>query len=107
VPNFKYFLLALTSPTGGGRSVGIVRSRTKAMEVSLVYLGFQCLHHPPYSPDMVPSDYHLFLGLKKTIERSLFFNRRGSYCCLGDLVGRTTFWIFFFEWLAEVRAKGL
>jgi hypothetical protein len=24
--------LALTSPTGGGRSVGIVRSRTKAME---------------------------------------------------------------------------
>jgi len=24
--------LGLTSPTGGGRSVGIVRSRTKAME---------------------------------------------------------------------------
>ena len=29
--------LALTSPTGGGRSVGIVRSRTKATEFSLVY----------------------------------------------------------------------
>ena len=28
--------LALTSPTGGGRSVGIVRSRTKATEFSLV-----------------------------------------------------------------------
>ena len=28
--------LALTSPTDGGRSVGIVRSRTKAMEFSLV-----------------------------------------------------------------------
>jgi hypothetical protein len=26
--------LALTSPSGGGRSVGIVRSRTKAMEFS-------------------------------------------------------------------------
>jgi hypothetical protein len=26
--------LALTSPTGGGRSVGIVRSRTKAMVFS-------------------------------------------------------------------------
>ena len=26
--------LALTSPTGGGRSVGIVRSRTKATEFS-------------------------------------------------------------------------
>ena len=29
--------LALTSPTGGGRSVGIVRVRTKATEFSLVY----------------------------------------------------------------------
>ena len=28
--------LALTSPNGGGRSVGIVRSRTKATEFSLV-----------------------------------------------------------------------
>jgi len=28
--------LALTSPTGGDRSVGIVRSRTKATEFSLV-----------------------------------------------------------------------
>jgi hypothetical protein len=30
--------LALTSPTNGGRWVGIVRSRTKATEFSLVYL---------------------------------------------------------------------
>jgi len=28
--------LALTSPTGGGRSVGIVRVRTKATEFSLL-----------------------------------------------------------------------
>jgi hypothetical protein len=32
--------LALTSPTGGGRSVGIVRSRTKATEFSLVLVCF-------------------------------------------------------------------
>jgi hypothetical protein len=37
-PCFKYCIcypqkLALTSPTGGGRSVGIVRSRTKATEL--------------------------------------------------------------------------
>jgi hypothetical protein len=30
--------LALTSPAGGGRSVGMVRSRTKATEFSLVYI---------------------------------------------------------------------
>ena len=28
--------LALTSPTGGGRSVGIVRSRTKATEFIII-----------------------------------------------------------------------
>jgi len=33
--------LALTSPTGGGRSVGIVRSRTKATEFSLVWSGVE------------------------------------------------------------------
>ena len=38
IPNCIYSTpqkLALTSPTGGGRSVGIVRSRTKATEFSL------------------------------------------------------------------------
>ena len=36
---------------------------------------------------------------EKKIERSPFFVRRGGHCCRGDLVGRTTFWIFFF-WVA-------
>jgi len=31
--------LALTSPTGGGRSVGIVRVRTKATEFSFLLAG--------------------------------------------------------------------
>jgi len=33
-----------------------------------LYLGFQCLDHPPYSPDLAPSDYHLFHGLKKQLK---------------------------------------
>jgi hypothetical protein len=33
---------------------------------------------------------------KKTIESSPFFVRHGSHCRRGDLVGRTTFWLFFF-----------
>jgi len=43
--------LALTSPTGGGRSVGMVRSRTKATEFSLFYLVQQppCGSGPPHS----------------------------------------------------------
>ena len=34
---------------------------------------------------------------------AIFFFRPRSHCCRGDLVGRTTFWIFF-EWFAKVRA---
>jgi len=34
--------LALTSPTGGGRSVVIVRVRTKATEFSLVLVFMSC-----------------------------------------------------------------
>jgi len=42
--------------------------QTLATQKKLVYLGFQCLDHSPYSPDLAPSDYHLFPGLKKTIK---------------------------------------
>ncbi|GFX77960.1 uncharacterized protein TNCV_909771 [Trichonephila clavipes] len=27
--------------------------------------GWELLDHPPYSPDLAPSDYHLFMHLKK------------------------------------------
>ena len=70
--------------------------RALATQKKLACLDCQC-------PDLAPSDYHQFPGLKETIERSPFFVRRGDHCCRGDLVGRTTFWIFF-EWLAKVRA---
>ena len=64
--------------------------RAISTQKKVAYLGFQCVDHPSYSPDLAPSDYHLFPGLKKTIESSLFFVRRGGHCCRGDLVGRTT-----------------
>jgi len=38
--------------------------RTLATQKKLAYLGFQCLDHLPYSPDLAPLDYHLFPGLK-------------------------------------------
>jgi histone-lysine N-methyltransferase SETMAR len=41
--------------------------RTLAAWKKVVYLDFQCLDHPPYSPDLDPSDCHLFAGLKETV----------------------------------------
>jgi histone-lysine N-methyltransferase SETMAR len=31
-------------------------------------LNFELLPHPPYSPDLAPSDYHLFGSLKKALQ---------------------------------------
>ena len=39
--------------------------RALATQKKLAYLGFQCLDHPPYSPDLAPLDYNLLPGLKK------------------------------------------
>jgi len=42
--------------------------RALATQKKLAYLGFHCLDHPPYSPDLAPSDCHLFPGLKKQLK---------------------------------------
>jgi len=42
--------------------------RALAIQKKLAYLGFQCLDHPPYSPYLARSDYHLFPGLKKQLK---------------------------------------
>ena len=41
--------------------------RALATQNKLIYLGYKCLDHPLYSPNLAPSDYHLFPGLKKKI----------------------------------------
>ena len=34
--------------------------------------GFKLIEHPPYSPDLAPSDFHLFPKLKTAISRTHF-----------------------------------
>jgi len=79
--------------------------RALAAEKKLVYLGFQCPDHPPYSPDLAPSDYNLFPGLKKQL--------KGHFSSDVDVITAAEKWLdgqpseYFFEWLAklEQRAK--
>ena len=42
--------------------------RALASQKKVAYLGFHCLDHPPYSPDLAPSDYQLFPVLKKQLK---------------------------------------
>ena len=42
--------------------------RALATQKKPAYLVFQSLDHPPFSPDLAPSDCHLFPGLKKQLK---------------------------------------
>jgi len=37
-------------------------------------MGWELLQHPPYSPDLAPSDFHLFGPLKESLEGIKFEN---------------------------------
>jgi hypothetical protein len=65
--------------------------RVLATQNKLAYLGFQCLYHPSYSPDLYPSDYRMFPGLKKQLKGHHFSSDTGGHCCRGDLVRWTNF----------------
>jgi len=79
--------------------------RTLATQKQLAYLGFQCLDHPPYSPDVAPSNYHLFPGLKKQLKGRHFSSD-------AEVIAGAETWLdgqrseVSFEWLAKVRATG-
>jgi len=78
--------------------------RALATQKKLDYLGFHCLDHTPYSPDQAPSDYQVFPRLKKQLKGRHFFPMRWSL--LPRRPGLTDNILNFFEWLANVRAKG-
>jgi len=80
--------------------------RALATQKKLAYLGFQCLDHPPYSPDVAPSHSHLFPGLKKQLKVRHFSSD-------AEVIAAAETWLdgrlseFFLEWLEklEQRAK--
>jgi len=79
--------------------------QTLATQKKLANLGFQCLESRTQFSGSGPVRLLPVPWTEKTIGRSPFFIRRGGHCCCRDLVGWTTFWIFF-EWLSKVTAIG-
>jgi len=78
--------------------------RALATQKKLAYLGFQCLVHPPYSPDLAPLDYYLFPGLKKQLKVCHFSSETVVIAAAGTWLYRQPS-DFFCEWLARVRAR--
>ena len=53
--------------------------KSLATMAKLNELSFELLPHPPYSPDLAPSDYYLFADLKKMLQGKRFYsnNKKG------------------------------
>ena len=58
-----------------------VASRVKN---KLEQLGWETIPHPPYSPDLAPSDYHLFRSLQHDLKSRRFQNEEGLKTYLKD-----------------------
>ena len=80
--------------------------RSLATQKKLDYLGFKYLDHPPHSPDLSPSEYYVFPGLKKKIERSPFFYEAEVIAVVGTRLDRQP--LNFYFWVAcKSYSKGL
>jgi len=78
--------------------------RALATQKKLAYLRFHRLDHPPYSPDLAPSDYHLFPGLKNQLKGRHFSFDAEVIAAAETWLDRQPTDFFFLEWLAKVRA---
>lgn len=45
-----------------------------ATRKKLLEFGWEVMAHPPYSPDLAPSDYHLFRSLQNFLNGKTFIN---------------------------------
>jgi len=79
--------------------------RTLATQKKLAYLCFECLDHPPFSPDLALSDYHLFPGPKKQLKGRHFSSDTEVVAAAETWLGRQPSDLFF-DWLAKVKATG-
>jgi hypothetical protein len=91
---------AINTKRHGLLSIGVILHHDNARPhiayataASIEYLHFECLPHPPYSPDCAPSDYYIFGPLKEALgERSS--NRMKRYtkqCMTGCTVNQKNF----------------
>jgi histone-lysine N-methyltransferase SETMAR len=78
--------------------------RSHVGQAAVLECGFEEMRHPPYSPDLAPSDYHLFPNLKKHLRGQRFSTD-------DDLKSATEEWlkgqpeIFYFTGIEKLRDR--
>jgi [histone H3]-lysine36 N-dimethyltransferase SETMAR len=61
---------------------------SKLSQKAISDLGFIQLSHPPYSPDLAPSDYHLFPNLKRFLRKRTFSSDKTLEKCTNGWLHR-------------------
>jgi len=71
------------------------------------HLGFEVLEHPAYSPDLTPSDYHLFGPLKNALQGHRFSTdkevQEAVHVCVTNL--KPSWWEYASLWTAGPSAS--
>jgi len=69
-------------------------------------LSFDCLPHPPYSPDLAPSNFHVFGPLKRSDGRQVFHVRRRGAAGDARVAALSAKILFFLEVSMHFRSAG-
>jgi len=67
------------SRLGSGMYLHIDNAKPQCANTQITELGFQRLTHPPYSPDLAPSDFYLFGRLKRIFNGKNFVDDGDLY----------------------------
>ena len=66
--------------------------------------GFEVLLHPPYSPDLAPSDFYLFPKLKTNLRGRNFGSNEGDIYAVNGYLGDQDE-VFYFEGISKLKQQ--
>ena len=80
--------------------------RAKITQTTIKDLGFSPLQHPPYSPDLAPSDFYLFCYLKSAIRGKIFHTineLQDAILAQFSLIPQITLRKVYNEWISRLE----
>lgn len=109
---------ALREKRGPGRQVVFLQDNARPHTAQLTQqkianLGWELLPHPPYSPDLSPSDFQAFLSLSNWLRGKTFANDEEVKVATQDWINskQAGFWVHGFtklpeRWQKTINASG-
>ncbi len=67
-------------------------------------LNFEVLPHPPYSPDMPPTDFHIFRSLQHFLAEKIFNDIEEAKNCLHDFFA-SKHWDFYYNGMHKLKQR--